>query len=316
MTATTDTIRPFTSHDYDAYVALLNAAHPEFPQGLEDVQLFDAQREPHEQFARFVLQRGQRILGSVTVGTPRHNPLPGHSMLHLRLHPEALDAAQQLHDFGVREAQALNARVLVTGAREDWWERPFLLAHGFQELDRMWASTLDVRNFDPAPFRSFQDKSDQARIRVVRLGELPYQDEAFQRRWYDIEIELLRDVPTAHPFEIWPFETWRKRVVHSPKLLPDAYFLALDGDTLVGLTELFVDTRPNTLRTGLTGVRRAWRRKGIAQTLKLTAANYAKQHGYYFVRTNNHSVNRPMLSINEAMGFVKEPAWVNLERRL
>ncbi|ADH61993.1 hypothetical protein Mesil_0045 [Allomeiothermus silvanus DSM 9946] len=34
--------------------------------------------------------------------------------------------------------------------------------------------------------------------------------------------------------------------------------------------------------------------------------------GVRYLRTNNHSVNRPMLAINEAMGFVKEPAFVTL----
>ncbi|AFZ68743.1 GNAT family N-acetyltransferase [Deinococcus peraridilitoris] len=316
MTATTERIRPFTAQDYEAYVSMLNAAHPEDPQTVEDVKLFDAGREPHETFARFLLDRGGQVVGSAVIGTPRYNPQPGASMLNLHLHPQAQSAAGQLYDFAVREAQALGARILVAGAREDWWELPFLQARGFVELDRMWGSTLDVREFDPAPFAAFQLKSAQQGIQVRPLAELPYQEEAFQRRWYALIIELLGDVPSASEFHPWPFETWQKRVAQSPKLVSEAYFMALDGEQLVGTSELFPSNRPGTLQTGLTGVRRAWRRKGIAQTLKLVAAEYARSQGFQFVRTSNHSVNRPMLSINEAMGFMKEPAWVNLERRL
>jgi len=34
------------------------------------------------------------------------------------------------------------------------------------------------------------------------------------------------------------------------------------------------------------------------------------------VRTNNHQVNRPMLAINEALGFEKEPAQLHLKKNL
>ena len=50
--------------------------------------------------------------------------------------------------------------------------------------------------------------------------------------------------------------------------------------------------------------------------LKLRTVKYARAHAYREIRTNNDSRNRPMLRINEAMGFVKEPAWITFEKRL
>jgi hypothetical protein len=38
--------------------------------------------------------------------------------------------------------------------------------------------------------------------------------------------------------------------------------------------------------------------------------------GVDHIKTWNDQKNRPMLSINEAMGFEKQPAWIAVEKRL
>jgi RimJ/RimL family protein N-acetyltransferase len=48
--------------------------------------------------------------------------------------------------------------------------------------------------------------------------------------------------------------------------------------------------------------------------LKLHTVRYARDHGYREIRTANDIRNRPMLRINEALGFVKQPAWIAFER--
>ena len=42
--------------------------------------------------------------------------------------------------------------------------------------------------------------------------------------------------------------------------------------------------------------------------LKLKTVEYARAHGKRQIRPWNDTLNRPMLRINEAMGFQKEPA--------
>lgn len=70
------------------------------------------------------------------------------------------------------------------------------------------------------------------------------------------------------------------------------------------------------MHTGLTGVLPEYRRRRIALALKQRALAWAREQGVKLVRTSNDSTNLRMLSINERLGFVKEPAWIHLVRHV
>jgi mycothiol synthase len=87
-----------------------------------------------------------------------------------------------------------------------------------------------------------------------------------------------------------------------------------NGLDWVGTTELETsDTNPD-LHVGLTGVLREHRRQGLALALKLHSVQHAQTHGFPRICTYNASRNRPMLEINERLGFEKEPATIELHK--
>jgi GNAT superfamily N-acetyltransferase len=310
-------IRPFdfSDSDYQAYVDVANAAHPETPQSAENIRHFDKTRGKDELLCCFLVEVNEGVVGWIEYRTPR-NPLPSALELRYRLLPEQEFLTQPLWDFAISEMQTLKPKMLIAREREDWLETKFLLSQQFTEYDRMWASSLDVTTFSLTPFQHFVERSKQAGITFKTLAEFPHMELEFRKRWYELIINLLQDVPSTKPTIPWSFETWLERTPPNPRLLPEGYFFALDGSEFVGMTELAKSNRPKTLHTGLTGVKQSHRRKGIAQTLKLKAVEFTKNYGAQFIRTNNHVINRPMLSINEAMGFIKEPAWVNLKKEM
>jgi GNAT superfamily N-acetyltransferase len=120
----------------------------------------------------------------------------------------------------------------------------------------------------------------------------------------------------ADPFTPPPFETWLRHVRDNPSTIPEGYFIALDGERYVGMSSLERRETGEDLETGFTCVLREYRGKGIAMALKLLAIGYARQRGVPFIRTENDSTNRPMLRINEALGFARQPAWILLAKQL
>ncbi|HEU4743570.1 MAG TPA: GNAT family N-acetyltransferase, partial [Meiothermus sp.] len=301
-----------------AYVAIYNAAHPEANRTVENLRFMDQTRKPEDLLTRFLAEDQSQAVGLVSYERPFNNPGPDrHPSLrsaklrlevHYRVRPGYETLTEPLWDFLMEQLRSHAPTLLLTRGRQDWPEVAFYLRQGFRELDRMWASTLDLETFDPKPL----ERPLPPGITLSTLSELPYQEEAWLRQHYELVIELLQSVPSAEPVVPWDFETWLERAMESPDLFPQGYFIAFEGERQVGVSQLWKSSRPQTLQTGLTGVRAPYRRRGIALALKLGAARFAKAYGVRYLRTNNHSVNRPMLAINEAMGFVKEPAFVTL----
>lgn len=60
---------------------------------------------------------------------------------------------------------------------------------------------------------------------------------------------------------------------------------------------------------------REYRGKGIASALKVRALTAARAKRYTHVKTENHVENRPMLTINERLGFTKVPGVIIFAKR-
>jgi RimJ/RimL family protein N-acetyltransferase len=62
-----------------------------------------------------------------------------------------------------------------------------------------------------------------------------------------------------------------------------------------------------------TGTRPEYRRRKIALTLKPLLIDYAKRNGYARIETNNDSLNVPMWTLNQGLGFRSVPEHIHLE---
>lgn len=219
----------------------------------------------------------------------------------------ALAAALEAHlwERGARE-------VLAT-SREDCPEGlAFLSRRGFEDHMRYFASALSLAAFDPAGAGRLPEG-----LRLCSLPDLVagVGEEAAWRAYFDVYSDVRADVPRAGEATPPDFGHFRRQAEDGRFWPQGVLFAVTQGGEVAALTELYADaTDPTRLQTGLTGTRREWRRRGVALALKLTALNLAHDHGAQSVWTDNASSNAPMLGLNDRLGFVRQPAWIELRR--
>lgn len=314
MNTTNLKMRPIKDTDYPAFVALHNLTHTDSPISISEAKHFDESRK-QDILINDMLERNGELIANVRA----MNADSGSKQVRidLYLHPEKVDKALRIELYDYLTSKLVTASAFITRVREDWINlRDFFEVQGFAELERMWESKLDVQAFDATLFQAALAKAEAAGITFRTLADLP-NNEITQRLVYQtVAQELLGSVPTAEPLNIWPFETWLERYWNSPARNPESAFLAFSGSEFVGICELYKSDDPKKLKNGITAVKKAYQRQGIAMSLKLKAAKYAKQQGAKEIATQNHSINQPMLAINEAMGFKKDPAWIRLKKEV
>jgi len=76
-----------------------------------------------------------------------------------------------------------------------------------------------------------------------------------------------------------------------------------------------IPAQPRRLQTGLTGVSRMHRRRGLATALKVRAIAGAKDSGFETIRTDNEE-NNPMYMLNVKLGFKPIPSWLSYKNEL
>ena len=114
-----------------------------------------------------------------------------------------------------------------------------------------------------------------------------------------------------------PFEAWLSKDMRGASDRPEATFVALADGEVAGYAKLSLSsTRTNVVMHDMTGVRRAFRGRGIAGALKRAEIAWAKQAGYETLETSNEVRNEPIRRLNERHGYTVQPGLVVLHDSL
>ena len=314
------TIRDFQPEDFPATVEISNLLYPDNPTTIArerfEWEHFDTKRYARHRYV--AVNPSGAVVADAGFNHMPHAFHPQRFGIWIGVHPrlQRTGVGTALYEHLLEELTSLDAIALRAWTRETMTEAAAWLGRrGFKELQRGWESHLDLGSFDPA---KFADRWSLPRdIAVVTLAEELAWDPEAVRTLYELDCDLAPDMPRIDPFTPPTFEVYRDWVLKSPGSEPEAIFVAKDADRYVALTELFRnDALPGVLNTGLTGVRREYRGRGLAFALKLRALDWAKRHEYGEVRTFNSTLNAPMLGINVKLGFVKQPPWITFGKDL
>ena len=316
-------LRPFREEDYPRFVEIGNLSDSEFRWTVEEARY----QEESWDHRRYVKQRfmAEDASGQV-VGYGRINHVPD------EFHPRkyylvvVVDPSYRHRGVGAAIYEWLLAELRTRGAaaarsgvsKETETESiQFLTRRGFTEMQRGWQVRLDVASVDLARFAGAGDRAAGQGITLTPLAAEQARDPDALWKAYELTIACEQDVPSTDPVTETSFEHFLSYAVRSPNALPEAFFIARDRARYIGLSALYRPLAlPGVLNQGLTGVRREYRGRGIAMALKLQTVRYARERGYREIRTWNDGRNRPMLRINEALGFVKQPAWISFQKSL
>jgi GNAT superfamily N-acetyltransferase len=193
---------------------------------------------------------------------------------------------------------------LESSVREDdpeslaWVER-----RGFREVGRNSTLALDLTEIDEPEI------APPDGVEIVSWAERP----GLERGMYRVALEAYPDIPGQADEELVPFEEWLSMDMQGSGDRPEATFVALEGDEVVGYGKLSISSaRPGVAMHDLTGVRRAWRGRGIAGALKRAEIAWAKRNGFTRLETTNEERNEPIRRLNERHGYRLEPGSVTV----
>jgi mycothiol synthase len=179
----------------------------------------------------------------------------------------------------------------------------FLRPRGFEEVARSWQAVLPLARLVP------EAVDVPPGVTITTLDVRP----DLARSLYEVEQEAVADIPAPEPGVVGSFEEWRRREVDSPLVRPESWFLAVADEQVVGHALLILQpSRPGVGWHEMTGVRRAWRGRGVAAALKRAQIAWAVAHGLERLETETHADNVPMRRLNERLGYLAEPATVTL----
>ena len=175
-----------------------------------------------------------------------------------------------------------------------------LESRGFTETSRVLDMRLDVAGVDVSGLSELVSGFE-----ISTFAEERVRDPRCVEKLYELTNLLSQDDPARGPF-VPPAYNAREALMwmEMPYVLPDAYFIAKRGDEYVGVSDVSLfEAMPGGLTQGFTGVKREYRRRGLATSLKLHGIVYAQSHGYQVIQSFNKPQQTAIRALNEKLGF-------------
>ena len=188
------------------------------------------------------------------------------------------------------ERRARELEVSVSG--DDRESLSYAQRRGFIEVRRQVGLVLSLVGISPLRVQP------PGGIEIVTWAQRP----ELARGMYEVDLEIHPDIPGFEDVALEPFEDWMAHNMQRPTDSPEATFIALGGEEVVGFAKLSL-TAPTAAGHAMTAVKRAWRGRGIARALKATEINWALANGYTELHTSNEERNAPINRLNARLGY-------------
>jgi GNAT superfamily N-acetyltransferase len=294
--------------DCDGVARVRTACFPEWAVTGAQVAAAEARRPPGKLHEPWVTDDQGGVVGYAYIEEPSVAARPGRIRIRVMVDPARRGAGLGSAMYDALEARARDAgatELVTEAAAGEAGARALLARRGFVEYHRRIESRLQLSEVTPTAIaRGIEALTDMffpdgVRIATYRQMLLAVPDAA--RRLYELDAQLWADVPFGLTGSVPTFEQYQAQELADPDFLPQATFLALDGQRWIGLGALM--NGPGFLLNSMTGVVREWRGRGLARWLKLHTIRWALERDAPELRTFNDSVNDAILGLNRSLGF-------------
>ena len=295
-----------TEAELAEWVAVRNRNLPEFPTPPEDVArlrvLNPARRE-------LLYREGGRAVAAALAARRLSGP-PGSFFTNVWVDEVARrrGIGSEVAERVLVEARSLEATTLETMVREHGPGRAFAERYGFRQHARNVELELVLAEIEAPEIAAPEG------IEITTLQRCP----DLLRSVYETALEAWPDVPgTGEDLDLGTFEEWSQRNLGWASFNRESFFLAVAEGEVVGYAQLSINPlRPTHGDNEFTGVRRAWRGRGIAGALKRAQISWAKEAGLLTLETGNEERNEPIRRLNASLGYRPGAAWLFMRAQL
>ncbi|MEK8131806.1 GNAT family N-acetyltransferase [Paenibacillus filicis] len=189
---------------------------------------------------------------------------------------------------------------------EAWDDDPAAVAFaerkGFSIDRHTFQSLLQLEGADlPPAALQLPESLEGEGIRFLTLADESGEDS--ETKLYELYRETLVDIP-GFLGDVPNQTEWRKWYLQVHGYAPEQVIIAAEGDRFAGVTNVLYHPVTNGMYHEYTGVSRDFRGRKVALGLKIQAIRMAIARGAAYLRTDNDSMNEPILSINRKLGYV------------
>jgi GNAT superfamily N-acetyltransferase len=188
---------------------------------------------------------------------------------------------------------------------------------GYREVRRMRFSELDLAAHREALLAAADRQSLEMETQGVTMMTLSEDRDAERlTKLHEMMVAAEQDIPSTVPIPRQPFDEWTHATFDDPGVRHDRFWIAREGEAIVGLSFLEFPPVRGLPWTAFTATSRKVRGRGIARALKYQSMAQAIELGYERVRTANDDANGPMIHIKAEMGYRVVAPSIELHRSL
>lgn len=258
-------------------------------------------RSPAERHLGLVAEDVGQVVGMGTAGLNIWTSEPGQSEVAIQVHPShrrqgiGSALAERLHGH-LGEVGALRIRTFATPLGLSFAE-----GLGYEPSREMHYSGLDPRVLPEQP--AVPDG-----IRIATLDTLD------PRQIFVADTIATLDEPSDSPMDSVDYDEWLKEIWESPASDKTLSVAALAGDEVACFTAVAADG--DRAWSDMTGTVPAYRGRGLAKLVKSVALRRCAEAGIVGAFTSNDDANKPMLAINDWLGYRRIETQTSLLRTL